>query len=151
MPNVDAFPPDTRVFSSSGVPRRGTASRAALDWRVVVHDSQKAAAPRSRGLTERLEQAAQLIDSGRVGEARQLLDGCQEEPAALVELVRAKLQVAAREVEPATALVRVIGFLEKYPRHPAGMSIYQELSLLQYQEGRSCPSFSHPPPPARGR
>jgi hypothetical protein len=113
---------------------------------VVLHDSHKAVAPRARGLTERLERAAQLIDAGRIGEARVELDGSQSEPAGLVELVRLKLQVAAGEIEPATALSRVIGFLERQPRHPAGMSIYQELSLLQYQEGRSCPSFSHPPP-----
>jgi hypothetical protein len=124
----------------------GTAACGALHWRVVLHDSHKAVAPRARGLTERLEQAAQLIDAGRIGEARAELEGSQNEPPGLLELVRLKLQVAAGEIEPATALARVVGFLERQPRHPAGMSIYQELSLLQYQEGRSCPSFSHPPP-----
>jgi hypothetical protein len=129
---------------------RGASRRGELHWHVVLHDSHKAAAPRGRGLTERLERAAQLIDGGRIGEARIELAGSRDEPAGLVELVRLKLQVAAGEIEPATALSRVIGFLERFPQHPAGMSIYQELSLLQYQEGRSCPSFSHPPP-ARGR
>lgn len=130
--------------------RPGTRPRGALHWRVVVQDAHRTAVPRGRGLTERLERAAQLIDAGRIGEARAELDASQNEPAVLVELVRLKLQVAAGEIEPATALSRVIGFLDRHPKHPAGMSIYQELSLLQYQEGRSCPSFSHPPP-ARGR
>jgi hypothetical protein len=113
---------------------------------VVLHDSHKNAAPARRGFTERLERAAQLIDVGSIGEARLELESSQNEPAALVELVRLKLLVAAREIEPASALQRVIAFLEKNPKHPAGMSIYQELSLLQYQQGQSCPSFSHPPP-----
>ncbi len=142
--------PAFRPFCGVRAAHPGAAARAALDYRVIVHDSHKNAAAPGRGLTERLERAAQLIDGGRIGEARLELASSQSEPAGLVELVRLKLLVAAGEIEPATALQRVIGFLEKNPRHPAGVSIYQELSLLQYQEGRSCPSFSHPPP-ARGR
>jgi hypothetical protein len=101
-------------------------------------------------LTERLASVSNLIDRGRIGEARAILDGnAADEPAELVELMRLKLRVAAREIEPATALQRVVLLLERAPRHPAAVALYQELSLLQYQEGRSCASFSHPPP--RGR
>ncbi len=117
---------------------------------MVLHDSHKRKPAPNRGLTEPLANVGRLIDGGRIGEARIELEDSQGEPTELVELVRLKLLVAAGELEPATALQRVIIFLEKNPAHPAAMSMYQELSLLQYQEGRSCPSFSHPPP-ARGR
>jgi len=102
-----------------------------------------------RALTERLASVGQLIDGGKIGEARLALEESQGEPAELVELMRLKLNVAAREIDPSTALARVIGLLERVPGHPAAMRVYQELSLLQYTEGRSCPSFSHPPPARR--
>jgi hypothetical protein len=99
-----------------------------------------------RGFTPRLAGIRRLIEAGRIVEARAALDKSPGEVPGLVDLVRLELNVAAREIEPATALSRVIAFLERSPRHPAAMAIYNQLSLLQYQEGRSCPSFSHPPP-----
>jgi hypothetical protein len=116
---------------------------------VEIHEARQAAEHAAAGLTERLASVGNLIDRGRIGEARTVLEASAGEPAELVELMRLKLRVAAREIEPATAMQRVVLFLEKAPRHPAAVALYQELSLLQYQEGRSCPSFSHPPP--RGR
>lgn len=101
------------------------------------------------GLTERLASVGRLIDGGRIGEARIELEGSQGEPPELVDLMRLKLRVVAREIEATTALTRVVALLEKYPNHPAAMEVYRELSLLQYQEGQSCPSFSHPPPAGR--
>ncbi|HWO08037.1 MAG TPA: hypothetical protein VNN80_01115 [Polyangiaceae bacterium] len=105
--------------------------------------------PVPRALSEPLVRVGQLIDAGRVVEARVALEASQGEPADLVELMRLKLSVAAREIDPSTALSRVIALLERAPGHPAAMRVYQELSLLQYAEGRSCPSFSHPPPARR--
>ena len=130
--------------------RGSVAERRELHCGVVLHDSKNSASSNSRGLTERLANVGRLIDTGSIGQARIELESSQGEPAELVELMRLKLQVAAREIEPATALQRVIAFLERSPKHPAAMGIYQDLSLLQYQEGTSCPSFSHPPP-SRGR
>jgi hypothetical protein len=112
-------------------------------------DLSKREEPFPRTLTERLASVGQLIDGGRIGEARRELEGSQGEPPELVELMRLKLRVAAREIEAGTALSRVVALLEKYPNHPAAMSVYRELSLLQYKAGQSCPSFSHPPPGRR--
>jgi hypothetical protein len=120
-----------------------------VDFSVVINEVRQVAGQTPAGLTERLASVSQLIDRGRIGEARAILDGSADEPAELVELIRLKLRVVAREIEPSTALQRVVLFLERAPRHPAAVGLYQELSLLQYQEGRSCSSFSHPPP--RGR
>lgn len=106
-------------------------------------------APAVPGLSERLAGVGRLIDGGRFGEARIELEQSQNEPPELVELMRLKLRVVAREIEPSTALARIVAMLERDPRHPAAMSLYRELSLLQYEAGQSCPSFSHPPP--RGR
>ena len=93
----------------------------------------------------------QLIDGGRIGEARIELEGSLGEPPDQLELMRLKLRVAAREIEPSTALQRIVALLEKDPRHAAAMGMYRELSLLQYESGESCPSFSHPPPATRRR
>lgn len=101
----------------------------------------------ARGLSERLAGVGRLIDAGRLGEARIELEQSLDEPPELVELMRLKLRVAARELEPSTALARVVSVLERDPRHPAAKTLYRELSLMQYQAGQSCPSFSHPPPP----
>jgi hypothetical protein len=103
--------------------------------------------PRAAGdLPERLRAVARLIDDGRLGEARIELESTEAEPKELVELVRLKLSVAARELDPSSALQSVIAFLRTAPRHPAALGLYQEFSLLQYEAGRSCPSYSHPPP-----
>jgi hypothetical protein len=128
----------------------GLIDGSAVEWRVVDSDLRKLTESLPRILTERLASVGQLIDGGRLGEARIELEGSQGEPPELVELMRLKLRVAAREIEAGTALSRVVALLEKYPGHPAAMSVYRELSLLQYQAGQSCPSFSHPPP-GRGR
>jgi hypothetical protein len=103
-------------------------------------------APASHGFGERLAGVGRLIDGGRLGEARIELEQSQNESPELVELMRLKLRVVAREIEPSTALARIVAVLERDPRHTAAMSLYRELSLLQYQAGQSCPSFSHPPP-----
>ena len=103
----------------------------------------------SHGLSERLAGVGRMIDVGRLGEARIELELSENEPAELVDLMRLKLRVAAREIEPSTALARIVAVLERDPRHPAAMQLYRELSLKQYEAGQSCPSFSHPPP--RGR
>jgi hypothetical protein len=116
---------------------------------VVDRDFGKQIECLPRVLTERLASVGQLIDGGRLGEARIELEGSQGEPPELVELMRLKLRVAAREIEAGTALSRIVALLERSPGHPAAMNVYRELSLLQYQAGQSCPSFSHPP--RRGR
>lgn len=100
----------------------------------------------AHGLSERLADVGRLIDGGRLIEARSELERSQNEPPELVELMRLKLRVVAREIEPSTALARIVALLERDPKHPAVMHMYRELSLLQYQAGQSCPSFSHPPP-----
>jgi hypothetical protein len=105
--------------------------------------------PTSRGLSERLASVGRLIDSGRLGEARIELEQSQDEPPELVELLQLKLRVVAREIEPSAALSRLVAVLEHDPKHTVAMSLYRELSLLEYQAGQSCLSFSHPPP--RGR
>jgi hypothetical protein len=127
-------------------PPRASRVRA-LDCCVVELRSETAAA--AHGLSERLAGVGRLIDGGRLGEARIELEQSQNEPPELVELMRLKLRVVAREIEPSTALTRVVALLERDPKHPAAMSMYRELSLLQYQAGQSCPSFSHPPPRER--
>lgn len=127
-------------------PPRASGSRA-LDCCVVQLRSETAAAP--DGLSERLAGVGRLIDGGRLGEARIELEQSPNEPPELVELMRLKLRVVAREIEPSTALARIVALLERAPKHPAAMSMYRELSLLQYEAGQSCPSFSHPPPRSR--
>ncbi|HTV21437.1 MAG TPA: hypothetical protein VMG12_22270 [Polyangiaceae bacterium] len=103
----------------------------------------------AHGLGERLAGIGRMIDAGRLGEARIELDQSQDESPELVDLMRLKLRVVAREIEPSTALSRIVALLERDPRHTVAMQLYRELSLLQYEAGQSCPSFSHPPP--RGR
>jgi hypothetical protein len=125
----------------------GAAVEGELDCLVAQLLSDTEVAP--RGLSERLAGVGRLIDGGRLGEARIELEQSQNESPELVELMRLKLRVVAREIEPSTALSRIVVLLERDPNHPAAMSLYRELSLMQYQAGQSCPSFSHPPP--RGR
>lgn len=91
-----------------------------------------------------------LIELGRLEEASRALENVRGGDPALADLVALELRVAAGEIEASSALGRVIAFLERAPGHAAAMSLYQALSLRQYREGRSCPSFSHPPP-ARAR
>lgn len=126
-------------MTSVGWAARAARARA-LDCTVVQLRSETAS-----GLSERLAGVGQLIDGGRLGEARIELEQSQGEPPELVELMRLKLRVVAREIEPSTALARIVAMLERDPKHPAAMSVYRELSLLQYEAGQSCPSFSHPP------
>ncbi len=102
-------------------------------------------------LPPELRGIARLIDDGRLGEARQQLETSAGQPAELLELLRLKLQVAERQLEPATALESVLRFLLKDPRHPAALELYRELSMKQYASGRSCLSNSHPPPAPRSR
>ena len=141
------------MFSRISVPKRcvsdGARVRSGLNCRMMTNHSRHDTGVVPRVFTERLASVAQLIDGGSLGEARIALEESQGEPAELVELMRLKLSVAAREIDPTTALSRVIALLERAPGHPAAMRVYQELSLLQYAEGRSCPSFSHPPPARR--
>lgn len=92
-----------------------------------------------------------MIDDGRLGEARQQLESNANQPADLLELMRLKLQVAERQLEPSTALESVLRFLTADPRHPAALELYRELSMLQYASGHSCLSNSHPPPAPRSR
>ena len=103
----------------------------------------------SHGFGERLAGVGRLIDAGCIGEARIELEQSRDESPELVELMRLKLRVVAREIEPSTALSRIVALLERDPRHAVAMQLYRELSLMQYEAGQSCPSFSHPPP--RGR
>ncbi|MEY2932927.1 MAG: hypothetical protein RL033_3676 [Pseudomonadota bacterium] len=92
-----------------------------------------------------------MIDDGRLGEARQQLDLTANQPADLLELLRLKLKVAERQLEPARALESVLTLLVADPHHPAALELYRELSLKQYSSGNSCLSNSHPPPPPRSR
>lgn len=101
-------------------------------------------------LPDRLRTVSQLIDAGRIGEARIELEQSGSEPKELVALLRLKLSVAARELEPSSALQSVIAFLRNAPSHPAALGLYQEFSMLEYQAGQSSPAHSHPPP-ARSR
>jgi hypothetical protein len=144
-----ASPPCKRPWQFGRI-GAGSSDDLAVDCRVVDRELSKQAQPLPRALTERLASVGQLIDCGRIGEARIELEGSQGEPPELVELMRLKLRVAAREIEAGTALSRVVALLEKYPNHPAALGVYRELALLQYQDGQSCPSYSHPPP-SRGR
>ena len=92
-----------------------------------------------------------MIDDGRLGEARRQLESSADQPADLLELMRLKLQVAERLLEPSTALESVLRFLLADPRHPAALELYRELTMKQYSSGHSCLSNSHPPPAPRSR
>jgi hypothetical protein len=102
-------------------------------------------------LPPELRGIAQMIDDGRLGEARQQLESSANQPADLLELLRLKLQVAERLLEPSTALESVLRVLLTDPRHPAALELYRELSMKQYSSGHSCLSNSHPPPAPRSR
>ena len=102
-------------------------------------------------LPSELRGVAQLINAGRLGEAREQLELSYDQPADLVQLMRLKLSVAERELEPSSALESVLSFLMADPQHPAALELYRELSTLQYSSGHSCLSNSHPPPPLRSR
>lgn len=92
-----------------------------------------------------------MIDDGRLAEAREQLEASTSHPPDLLELMRLKLQVAERQLEPSRALESVLRFLVADPRHPAALELYRELSMLQYSSGHSCLSNSHPPPAPRSR
>jgi len=95
-----------------------------------------------------LRGVSELIDSRQLSAAREQLESSSEDPR-LVELMRLKLAVVEQRLEPSSALQSVLSFLRQDPRDPTALGLYQELSMLQYEAGRSCPSHSHPPP--RGR
>ena len=116
---------------------------------MVERDLRSETGVAASGLSERLAHVGRLIDRGFIGEARVELEGSDGEPPELVELMRLKLRVAARELEPSPALSRIVALLERQPGHPTAMRMYQELSIMQFRAGQSCASFSHPPP--RGR
>jgi hypothetical protein len=122
-----------------------------LKYKVAKENSRNERAGRARNLSEQLLGVGQLIDRGSLGEARLQLEASRGEPAELLELMRLKLSVAERQLEPSSALQSVIAWLRKDPQHPFAMGLYQEFSMLQYQAGQSCPSHSHPPPPERAR
>jgi hypothetical protein len=105
----------------------------------------------SVALPPELRGVAQLIDAGRLGEARQQLDQSLDQPADLLELMRLKLSVAERVLEPSTAMESLLSFLMADPQNPTALELYRELSTLQYSSGHSCLSYSHPPPPLRDR
>lgn len=123
-------------------------SSVALKCRVAKGISPNDTLDVARGLPEGLSSVSLLIDAGRLHEARAALEHSSEDTR-LVELMRLKLAVAERRLEPGSALQSVLGILGQDPSHPAALGLYQEFSLLQYQAGHSCPSYSHPPP--RGR
>ena len=102
-------------------------------------------------LPPELRGVVQLIDAGRLAEARQQLDQSCGQPADLLELMRLKLSVAEHELEPSTAIESLLAFLTADPQHPVALELYRELSTLQFSSGHSCLSYSHPPPPLRGR
>ena len=54
-----------------------------------------------------------LIAAGRLGEARIELDQVDDATPELIELVRLELRVKAREIEPSTALARIVAVLER--------------------------------------
>jgi hypothetical protein len=122
-----------------------------LNYRVAKQNLRNDKAGRARDLSEQLLGVGQLIDLGSLSEARLRLEASRGEPAELLELMRLKLSVAERQLEPSSALQSVIALLRKDPQHPFAMGLYQEFSMLQYQAGQSCPSHSHPPPPERTR
>ena len=124
----------------------GSGAGCTVKCRVVNHDSQRSRRQSPSGLGGRLAHIGQLIDGGSLSEAQQALEQTPGEPAELVDLMRLKLKVALREIEPTTALQRVIALLGRSPGNAAALQVYRELSLVEYQQGRSCPSFSHPPP-----
>ena len=101
-------------------------------------------------LSDALRGVGQLIDAGRLREARAALEDSDAEPQEMLALLRLKLSVAERELEPSSALQAVVAFLRNAPGHAAAMDLYQQFSMLQYQAGLSCLSHSHPPP-ARSR
>ena len=116
---------------------------------MAIQNSLGSAAPSA--LPSALRGVAQLINAGRFGEAREQLDLNYEQPADLLQLMRLKLSVAERALEPSSALESVLSLLMADPQHAAALELYRELSTLQYSSGNSCLSNSHPPPPIRGR
>jgi hypothetical protein len=102
-------------------------------------------------LPPQLRGVAQLIDAGRLGEARERLAQSVDQPADLLELMRLKLSVAEHILDPSSALESVLTFLMADPQHPTALELYRVLSMLQYSSGNSSFSHSHPPPPLRTR
>lgn len=96
-------------------------------------------------MSDRLETVVELIDEGRLEQARQVLRGLANPPE-LVSLVELKLSVAEQQLDPGNALTSVVEFLRKSPKNPLALGLYREFSLAQYRAGRSCLSHSHPPP-----
>jgi hypothetical protein len=127
----------------------GPGASVELNCSVAKQTFRSAASQSSRNLPEWLAGVGQLIDVGRFGDARQKLEVGGGDSPELVELMRLKLSVAEHQLEPSSALSSVIAFLRKDPGNPVALELYQELSMLQYQAGQSCPSHSHPPPPRR--
>jgi hypothetical protein len=112
---------------------------------VPTENSPNAAAPSI--LPPELRGVARLIDTGQLDQAREQLDLSSDQPADLLQLMRLKLRVAERELEPSSALESVLSFLLADPEHAAALELYREFSMLQYSAGHSCLSNSHPPPP----
>jgi len=101
----------------------------------------------NEGLPSELENVSRLIDQGDLRGARLALKAITSQSGELVELMRIKLAVSERVVDPGIALQTVVNILRDAPRNQSALELYQELSMLQYQAGRSCLSHSHPPPP----
>ena len=116
---------------------------------MVTQNSPSPAAPSA--LPSELRGVAQLINAGRLGEAREQLELSCDQPADLLELMRLRLSVAERALTPSSAIESVLSLLTAEPQHAAALELYRELSSLQYSSGHSCLSYSHPPPPIRGR
>ena len=102
----------------------------------------------AEALPAELQNVSRLIDNGDLRGARLALKAAaSSHPSELVELMRIKLAVTERVVDPGIALQTVVSILREAPRNQSALELYQELSMLQYQAGRSCLSHSHPPPP----
>ncbi len=97
-----------------------------------------------------MDDVAKLIELGKLGEAARALERLTAGEPADVELMRLRLAVASQELDPTLALQKVVALLRERPRHAGALRLYRELSALQYEAGRSCLSYSHPPPPSHG-
>lgn len=86
------------------------------------------------------------IEAGQYDAARALLGKL---PAGLpiADVLRIKLAVRERKLEPGTAMQRLVSLMRSAPSTPGLQALYQEVSKIAYETSASTMAHSHPPPP----
>lgn len=99
-------------------------------------------------LPEQYETIDQLLDNGRLDQAKNALDAL---PASdnRYEALRIKVGLLDGSVPPMRALQQLTALMRQNPDHPGAKALYQMASSLAYQTGQSSMAHSHPPPPTK--